>query len=234
VYVSYQDEYGLSVQGAFTPDHDGRVEEAVMVAAGREVQAFVFPPSFDTGNWPPAAHPQMQVGHQLRLHADVLPRCDADLLEAPVITVTSKAPDGSVFEDRLVVVEKGRTVADMRTSMDDIARQFCSQGVVARVSSASASADHETARITYVLRNPGPETVTVRSRAWESALGARWLPASVTVPADGADHHLKISGEGGICATDDPLVLGIMSAIPVGGDSYTLHGPAGGLSNTCG
>lgn len=234
VSFTYDGTYGLNLDALFIPDHPGRVIEGTFAAAGRTTTAYPFRPGFDTDNWPPKRHPTLTPGRRLYLNGgSVLPRCDGKQHDPPVVTMTSRTPDGRVVEDKFAVVRRGETAAQTQQWVSDVTDRYCSQLPVADLAQASSSADNQTATVTYDIRNPGPDEVTVTSRAWASDEGARWLPASVTVPADGEPHRFTIRGVGGICAGDDPLVLGLLSASGADGERHRLTGYSDGLANVC-
>jgi hypothetical protein len=238
VQLDYQDEWGyLSVWGRFTPQRDGRVINSAMVAAGRTVHGFVFPPSFDTDNWPPVPHPRLRKGHVMRLLADVLPKCDGKPHQAPVVTVTSRRSNGRIVRSHFSVALKGKTPAQTKRWVEDVTHRFCALQVLVNVRRASGSADGQSVSFTYDLINPGPGKVTVTSRAWRSSGKARWLPASVVVPADGEQHELTVHGIDGICTTPGvhtPHELGLLVATGADGRRHVLTGDDdGGIDNVC-
>jgi hypothetical protein len=238
VQLEYTDEYGyLATWGRFTPQRDGRVVRATMVGAGRTMPAFVFSPSFDTDNWPPVPHPRLRGGHAMRVHADVLPNCDAEPQAAPVMTVTSRSSNGHLFRYRFSVAMKGKTVRQTQQWVDDVTRSFCASQVLVQLSHARGSADGQTSSFTYELINPGPGEATVISKAWHSSGDARWLPASVVVPADGERHELTVRGVDGICTTPGvrtPHQLGLLAATGADGHTHILTGDdIGGIDNIC-
>ena len=55
----------------------------------------------------------------------------------------------------------------------------------------------------------------------------------MTVPDDSEGHELEVHGVDGICATEDPLVLGLISATGADGEQQELTGPSDGLVNVC-
>jgi hypothetical protein len=238
VQLQYTDEYGyLTTWARFTPQRDGRVVQATMVSAGRTMPAFVFSPGFDTDNWPPVPHPRLRGGHAMRVLADVLPNCDGRPHAAPVITVTSRSSNGHLFRYRFSVAMKGKTVGQTQQWVDDVTRSFCALQVLVQLSHAGGSADGQSSSFTYELINPGPGEATVTSKAWHSSGDARWLPASVVVPADGERHELTVRGVDGICTTPGvrtPHQLGLIAATGSDGHTHILTGDdVGGIDNIC-
>jgi hypothetical protein len=237
VHMNYDDQYGLDLWARFTPLRDGRVVNATMVAAGRSVPAYVMSRSFDTDNFPPPTHPRLRAGHAMRVNASVVPRCDDESHEAPVVTVTWREANGEVARSRLAVVMPGETPAETQEWVESVAQEFCSQSQQVRVTlmHMSARADGQSVTIKYVLRNPGPGEVTVTSQAWRSSGMAQWLPAVVVVPADGQPHELTVRGVDGICTSeaDTPYALGLFTAETADGERHVLTGDDGDLTNVC-
>ena len=222
--VSYQPPYPVSVTGAFAVHHDGRVVTATIDAAGRHAQAYPYPPDFDTDNWPPAPHPMLAPGRRMLVLGDVLPLCDGKEHDPPTITITSRSSSGEIISDRFAVAADGSSVEDTAAYIDQVTNDFCSRGVTAELSQSSSSG-----RVTYVIRNPGPDEVTVTSKEWHSG-PARWEAASIDVPADGQEHRLTVHGSGGICSVagiQGPLTLGLLSATGPDGKSHPVTGPDG-------
>jgi hypothetical protein len=210
--VDWQPPLAISVSGLFTVDHEGTVVRAQIDAAGRIGPAY---PYLGGGDWPLDPHPVLRAGKPMKVTADALPVCDGKEHNPPVITVTSRTPDGEIRQDRFAVVQSGyKSVPETADYIDKLTRQFCALGLTARLSGSSGSADGQTGSVKYAIRNPGPDDVTVTSRAWSSD-GARWLEATADIPGDGQEHVLVVHGDGGICARQEikqgPLLLGLLS-----------------------
>ncbi len=64
-------EIGIHVEGKFTPDRDGTTTGAATLdMAGRSTTAsFLYPPNWDTDQWPPDAQQSLRSGHAMAVQA---------------------------------------------------------------------------------------------------------------------------------------------------------------------
>jgi hypothetical protein len=146
----------------------------------------------------------------MAVSVDVIPACDGEAHDPPLISVPYRAADGEEATLQVAIAAKGATtvplgksIADTAAYIDDATRQFCSHDVSVVTGPVSGNVEKGEAWFGYNFTNPGPGTVTVMSKAWHGPDGARWLATSpMEVPADGQSHRLRVFGVDGVC--DEP------------------------------
>jgi hypothetical protein len=227
-YYSDAPDMGIQVRGQFTADRDGTTGVATIDMAGRSTTAFLYPPNWDTDQWPPDPHQSLRSGHAMAVLADVRPACDGEAHEPPVISVPYRTADGEQGTLRLAIAGKGESVAETAAYIDDATRQFCSHDVSFVTGPVSGNVETGEASIGYNFTNPGPGTVTVRSKAWQEPNGSRWLATSpIEVPADGRSHRLMVQGVDGVCDEphQTPASLGLLVVTYPDGESKVIQRP---------
>jgi hypothetical protein len=240
-WMYYTDPYGgIEVQGKFTPDRDGTTTGAATInMAGRSITTpFVYPPHWDTDQWPPDWHQSLRSGHPMAVGVNVRPVCDGEAHDPPLISVPYRTADGTEATLQVAIVAtrtgpspmgppQSNSVAETTAYIDDATRQFCSNGVFV-MGNPATNKEKGYAFDTYSWINPGPAPVTVRSNAWQEPNGARWLPASpIEVPADGQMHKLTVHGVDGVCdeQTQTPMSLGLLVVTYPDGTSKVIQRP---------
>lgn len=227
-YVPDDPAYGIQIRGQFTADRDGTTSAATLDIAGRSTTAYLYPPSWDTDQWPPDPQQSLRSGHAMAVLADVRPACDGEAHDPPVISVPYRTADGEEATLRLAIAAKGKTIAETAAYIDDATRQFCSQDVSVVTGPVSGNVEKGEAWFGYNFTNPGPGTVTVMSKAWQGPDGARWLATSpMEVPADGQSHRLRVFGVDGVCDEPHktPMSLGLLVVTYPDGETKVIERP---------
>jgi hypothetical protein len=238
-YFPDHPDIGIEVRGQFTADRDGTTSAATLNMAGRSTTAYLYPPKWDTDQWPPDPHQSLRAGHAMAVQGNVMPACDGEAHDPPVISVPYRTADGEEATLQFAIAAKGKSIAQTAAYIDDLTRQFCSQDVTVHTGAISGNKETGEGRVDYWWTNPGPGTVTVMSKAWQGPNGARWLATSpIEVPADGQDHKLQVFGVDGVC--DDPyqtpLSLGLLVVTHPDGTSDVIQKDEprfGGISDVC-
>jgi hypothetical protein len=230
-YVDGQDAYiGIHVEGQFTPDQDGTTTgpATIDMAGGSLTAAFLYPPNWDTDQWPPDAQQSLRAGHPMAVNEDVIPACDGKPHDPPLISVPYRTADGAEATLQVAIAAKGKSIAETAAYIDDATRQFCAHDVIVHTGAAGSNPETGEAYIDYVWTNPGPGTLTAMSKAWQGPNGAHWLATSpIEVPADGQQHTLRVRG---VVACDDPtqttqtpLALGLLVVTHSDGSSDVIE-----------
>jgi hypothetical protein len=240
-WMYYHDPYGgIHVEGKFTPDRDGTTTGAATIEmAGRSITTpFLYPPNWDTDQWPPDPHQSLRSGHPMAVNMDVRPVCDGEAHDPPLISVPYRTADGTEATLQVAIAAtrtgsspmgppQSKSVAETTAFIDDATRQFCSHGVFV-MGGAAVNPEKGYAWDTYTWINPGPAPVTVMSKAWQGPNGSRWLPASpIEVPADGQEHKLTVHGVDGVCDEphQTPMSLGLLVITYPDGESKVIQRP---------
>jgi hypothetical protein len=229
-YIPDDPSVGIHVEGKFTPDRDGTTTGAATIdMAGRSTTAaFLYPPNWDTDQWPPDPHQSLRSGHPMAVNVDVIPACDGEAHDPPLISVPYRTADGEEATLQVAIAAKGRSIAETAAYIDDATRQFCSQDVSVVAGPVSGNVEKGEAWFGYNFTNPGPGTVTVMSQAWQGPDGARWLATSpMEVPADGQSHRLRVFGVDGVCDEphQTPMSLGLLVVTYPDGESKVIQHP---------
>jgi hypothetical protein len=230
-WMYYTDPYGgIEVQGKFTPDRDGTTTGAATInMAGRSITTpFVYPPHWDTDQWPPDWHQSLRSGHPMAVGVNVRPVCDGEAHDPPLISVPYRTADGAEATLQVAIAAKGKSIAETAAYIDDATRQFCSHDVLVVTGPTSGNVETGEASIGYNFTNPGPGTITVMSKAWQEPNGARWLATSpIEVPADGQEHRLMVHGVDGVCDEphQTPRSLGLLVVTYPDGGSKVIQQP---------
>jgi hypothetical protein len=227
-YTPDHADIGIHVEGQFTADREGTTEAATIDMAGRSTTAFLYPPKWDTDQWPPAPQQSLRSGHAMAVLADVRPACDGETHDPPLISVPYRTADGEEATLQLAIAAKGKSIAETAAYIDEATRQFCSQDVSIVTGPVSGNVEKGEAWFGYNFTNPGPGTVTVMSKAWQGPDGARWLATSpMEVPADGQSHRLRVFGVDGVCDEPHktPMSLGLLVVTYPDGESKVIERP---------
>ena len=204
---------GIEVRGQFTPDRDGTVSHPTIEMAGRSATAYLTPANWDVDeDGPPAREQSLRAGHAMEVEGLAVPVCDGEAHDPPVISVPYRAADGGTRTLHLAIAAKGMSIAETAAYIDDATRQFCSHDVLV-TSNVKVNPEQGKAWARYMWMNPGGDTVTVRSKAWQGTHGSRWLATSPhEVPADGLVHTITVRGVDGVCEQprQTPMSLGLL------------------------
>jgi hypothetical protein len=224
-----QDAY-IHVEGQFTPDRDGTTTgpATIDMGGGSVTAAFLYPPNWDTDQWPPDAQQTLRSGHPMAVNEDVTPACDGKAHDPPLISVPYRTADGAEATLQVAIAAKGKSIAETAAYIDDATRQFCSHDVLVVTGPTSGNVETGEASIGYNFTNPGPGTITVMSKAWQEPNGARWLATSpIEVPADGQEHRLMVHGVDGVCDEphQTPRSLGLLVVTYPDGGSKVIQQP---------
>jgi hypothetical protein len=240
-YTDQAPDFGIHVEGKFTPDRDGTTTgPATIDIAGRSLtEPFVYPPNWDTDQWPPAAHQSLRSGQPMAVNEDVTPVCDGEAHDPPLISVPYRTADGTEATLKVAIAAtrtslspttgppQNNSVAETAAYIDDATRQFCSHDLLFHIGVTSRNPSTGEVFLDYMLTNPGPDTVTVMSKAWQGPDGARWLATSpIEVPADGQKHKLRVFGVEGACdePSQTPRSLGLLVVTHSDGTSNVIEG----------
>jgi hypothetical protein len=207
---------GIEILGDFELETGGRVVDVTMMAAGgSDSRVLLYPSDWDYSyDGPPPKHPLIRAGEQYRAQGSVIPACSGAPHPTPEFVLTSRTEAGQLVESRFPVIAPNMTLEETHEAFEQVAHRFCESGVQATRCYGSISADRQDVTIKYCIRNPGPHTVLVSSEGWSDG-SARWLPASIEVPANGELTQLAVTGEGGVCDSsgrEGPLLLGLITA----------------------
>ena len=236
-YVDEDPSIGIHVEGKFTPDRDGTTTGAATIdMAGRSTTApFLYPPNWDTDQWPPDAQQSLRSGHPMAVSVDVIPACDGEAHDPPLISVPYRAADGEEATLQLAIAAKGaRRCPSVSPSPIPPPTSTMRRDSSAPTTSASytgpvsGNVEKGEAWVGYNFTNPGPGTVTVMSKAWQGPDGARWLATSpMEVPADGQSHRLRVFGVDGVCDEpyQTPMSLGLLVVTYPDGESKVIEHP---------
>jgi hypothetical protein len=242
-YIDDDPAIGIHVEGQFTPDRDGTTTgPATINMAGRSLTAaFLYPPNWDTDQWPPDAQQSLRSGHPMAVNEDVIPACDGAAHDPPLISVPYRTAEGAEATLQVAIPATGTTtvpfgksfaddksIPDSAAYIDDATRQFCSHDVLVVTGPTSGNVETGEASIGYNFTNPGPGTLTVMSKAWQEPNGSRWLATSpIEVPADGQSHRLMVQGVDGICDEphQTPMSLGLLVVTYPDGGSKVIQRP---------
>jgi hypothetical protein len=176
----------------------------------------------------------------MAVNEDVRPVCDGQAHDPPLISVPYRTADGQEATLQVAIPVKGTTtlpfgtsfaddksIADSVAYIDDATRQFCSHEILFVTGPSSENTETGEASLGYNFIDPGPDTLTVMSKAWQGPDGARWLGTSpIEVPADGQEHRLMVHG---VCGgpTPTPRSLGLLVVTHPDGKSDVIEGSDG-------
>jgi hypothetical protein len=164
----------------------------------------------------------------MAVNVDGRPACDGEAHDPPMISVPYRTADGEEATLQVAIAAKGKSIAETAAYIDDATRKFCSQDVSVVTGPVSGNVEKGEASFGYNFTNPGPDTVTVMSKAWQGPDGARWLATSpMEVPADGQSHRLRVFGVDGVCDEPHktPMSLGLLVVTYPDGESKTIEHP---------
>jgi hypothetical protein len=146
-----------------------------------------------------------------------------------VLQVSFTSGGDEVEVEQLEVRSIEYTIGKTQTGqVEQVVRAWCEAGVQATLMQGRMSTDGE-ARVTYQVFNPGPDEVTLTSRAGSDG-DMRWQEAGpVTVPA-GESVSIDLEGEADKqrCSYAHPLHLGLLKTVsPSGSQALTTEDPNG-------
>jgi hypothetical protein len=193
----------LSVSGHISFAQDRHVfSDLTLLMGGESGEGGVAPPGFDTDGWPPPESFDVEAGKRMIFFADVLPDCADDAAQSLVLVVRSTTGHGVTVDDRL------QLEVDY---LPEVVERFCDVAIhVAPGGQSHADPAGQQAWVDVVLVNSSDQPVTVTSRESTTPAGVHWHAAYVTVPPRGRA-TIRIEANGPICATRDPLQLGLLA-----------------------
>lgn len=199
--------------------HDGLIgvamklespKQRVLVRGNLELQGQSLPVEFSpdgfAGDAPGRPRPSVEgpievdAGVEMTAVGGAVANC-AEPAGVPVLTVTSQVGGGARMRTRYAISD----LAAYRAAFDRV----CRAGLQVMAAGTTPGKD---GRFTTDLRvaNPGPEAVTVTSKAYQQG-GVEWTLASVTVGA-GQVTTLTITARGDECAPQTPWATGRLTA----------------------
>jgi hypothetical protein len=223
-YISTYPGSGVGVQAIMRFPESRHVTGIILQMGGQTSDAVFYTESFDTDSGDIPDQFAVAAGEALTAEGHYSPSCvDARDDSAPVLQVSFTSGGGDVeveqLEVRSIEYTLGKTVTGQ---VAQVVAAWCEAGVQATLMNGSITTKGE-ARVTYQVFNPGPDDVTLTSRAGSDG-DMRWEEAGpVTVPA-GESASIEVEGEADKqrCSYAQPLNLGLLRTVgPSGSNTLT-------------
>jgi hypothetical protein len=192
-------QWGFDAEMTVDFPDNRQLQSGAFTLSGKTYPVSFYPNDGTDNDVQPSPLP-LTAGVTVTASAKLSPDCAAPV-RPPQLLVRSRTVDGSVREDSFGVSNPQHYQAALRG--------WCSTGVQVTVATSKVTPSGDV-EVGLRIVNPGTEPVTVTSDGYH-VKGARWAPASITVPPAGTS-TLTITATKASCGTPPPWTTGNLKA----------------------